>query len=81
MEQIADGTFATPSIAGAELGRLVRFFAELQTLKNATNTNVKPLPVNQKSLTTYLLKQLFILALLLFLGAIFIKLLNALPKH
>ena len=77
MEQIADGTFATPSIAGAELGRLVRFFAELQTLKNATNTNVKPLPVNQKSLTTYLL----ILALLLFLGAIFIKLLNALLKH
>jgi len=43
MERIADAAFATPSIAGTELGKLVRIFSELKELKTFKNAVVEKL--------------------------------------
>ena len=43
MERIADAAFATPSIAGTELGKLVRIFSELKDLKTFKNAVVEKL--------------------------------------
>jgi len=42
VEKVADGNFATPSIAGQELGRLVRIMSELENLEDkAKNTQIE----------------------------------------
>ena len=48
MERIADAAFATPSIAGTELGKLVRFFSELKELKTFKNAVVEKLEKLEK---------------------------------
>jgi hypothetical protein len=50
MEKVADGNFATPSIAGQELGRLVRIMSELEGLENEAKNARTELKLIQQQL-------------------------------
>jgi hypothetical protein len=49
IEKVADGHFATPSIAGQELGRLVSLLSNLKNLEDkAKNTEIEPLSLKEQ---------------------------------
>uniref|UniRef100_A0A7C5SYR0 Exonuclease VII large subunit C-terminal domain-containing protein n=1 Tax=Thermocrinis ruber TaxID=75906 RepID=A0A7C5SYR0_9AQUI len=48
MEKVADGHFATPSIAGQELGKLVHMFSELESLKQEIRSKQVQIPTPSK---------------------------------
>ena len=50
MEKVSDGNFATPSIAGQELGRLVRIMSELEGLEDKTKNTQIELRLTQQQL-------------------------------
>jgi hypothetical protein len=50
MEKVSDGNFATPSIAGQELGSLVRIMSELEGLENEAKNTQTELKLIQQQL-------------------------------
>ncbi len=64
MEKVADGHFATPSIAGQELGKLVRIVSENEGLKDGT----KRKRAKWEDFVVELALKLLIIGFLLFLG-------------
>jgi hypothetical protein len=64
MEKVADGHFATPSIAGQELGKLVRVVSENEGLKDTA----KRKRAKESNLVLELVVKLLLIGFLLFLG-------------
>ncbi len=64
MEKVADGHFATPSIAGQELGKLVRVVSENEGLRSGAKEKRR----KESNLVLELVVKLLIIGFLLFLG-------------
>lgn len=70
MEKVADGHFATPSLAGQELGKLVYMFSELENLKQELRSRQVATPTPSKPSLAWWLVLLAGLILLLILWKI-----------